>query len=521
MRRIATRIVAILALLVAAAAPARADFQDDLESASEALRAWDMPAAEQAVDRALSARPSDRAALTLSGRLHLMQGRYATAVEHLEQAVHLGAGGTAEHFRRLAHNVLEETRGYQEHLTADGHFLIRYPDGVEEVMVPYVEEVLEGAWERLVPVFEHEPPTPVRVEIYPEVDVLGAVSSLTVDEIKTSGTIALCKYNRLMFTSPRDLVYGYGWADTLAHEFIHLLITQKSANRVPIWLHEGLAKYFEAYWEGRQPALERRSEDLLARALEDDALIPFEEMSPSMAKLPSQEATATAFAEVFTVIGFLVSRGGDAVAERLVSLMGDGVSDQDAVAKVAGLSWRRFEPTWRRHLERKRLRTMDDAFDMRLLFKGHDTEADELQALKGEAARKHVWLGDRMRLRERWKAASREYRKAVGAVGDETPIVQAKLGHALLKLGLVEEAAAALEPPLSLYPDYMLLRVYLGEAHLRLGNLEEARRHLEHAIRINPFDPDVHGHLAAVYRQLGEDALAERETRAHELVRQR
>ena len=58
--------------------------------------------------------------------------------------------------------------------------------------------------------------------------------ALTEEEIKTSGTIALCKYNRLMITSPRDLVYGYGWADTVAHELIHLLINRRSRNTVPI-----------------------------------------------------------------------------------------------------------------------------------------------------------------------------------------------------------------------------------------------------------------------------------------------
>ena len=62
-------------------------------------------------------------------------------------------------------------------------------------------------------------------------------TSLTIRQIETSGTIAVCKYHRLMIISPLAAASGYSWADTLAHEFIHLVI-QKSRNTVPIWLHE-------------------------------------------------------------------------------------------------------------------------------------------------------------------------------------------------------------------------------------------------------------------------------------------
>lgn len=515
-------VVLVSLLLLGWTLPAQAALDRDLEAAGQAIRAWDQAAADAAVARAMAAAPADPATLLAAGHTSLMGGRYGDAVEQLEQAVHLGAGEGAQQLLALAKATADEMRDYEETLTPSGRFLIRHAPGIDAVMVPYAEQVLEAAWAELTPIFGYEPPTPVRVEIYPRVEVLGAVSSLTVEEIKTSGTIALCKYNRLMITSPRDLVYGYGWADTLAHEFIHLLVTQKSKNTVPIWLHEGLAKYFEGYWRrGHVPALDRRSEDLLARALADGKLISFAEMSPSMAKLPSQEATATAFAEVFTVIEFLKRQAGPSVASRLVAAMGAGRSDREAVSEVAGVPWSRFEPAWKGYLAQAGLRRMDDMFDQRLLFKGQDTEATELDTLKGQTARKYVWLGDRMRLLERYKAAAKEYRKASVEVGSETPFVQAKLGFALLQLGRVDEAITELERPLSLYPSYMLLRVYLGDAYLRKGSYEQAREHLEAAILNNPFDPDVHGYLAKAFSGLGREAEAARERRAQELVTRR
>ena len=41
------------------------------------------------------------------------------------------------------------------------------------------------------------------------------MSTLTEKEIETTGTIALCKYGKLMIVTPRATVFGYPWMDTL------------------------------------------------------------------------------------------------------------------------------------------------------------------------------------------------------------------------------------------------------------------------------------------------------------------
>ena len=54
------------------------------------------------------------------------------------------------------------------------------------------------------------------------------MSPLTEDEIETTGTIALSKYNKLMVVSPRATLFGYPWMDTLAHEYTHLVVSRGS-----------------------------------------------------------------------------------------------------------------------------------------------------------------------------------------------------------------------------------------------------------------------------------------------------
>src|SRR5690606_12596943 len=126
---------------------------------------------------------------------------------------------------------------------------------------------------------------PIRLEIYPTAASLARVSTLSVVDIERTGTIALCKWDRLMVTSPRALVRGYPWLDTIAHELVHLRLAQASRDQAPVWFHEGLAKFLEHRWRSDTagPALEPASRALLAKAVAEDALLPFERLHPSIA----------------------------------------------------------------------------------------------------------------------------------------------------------------------------------------------------------------------------------------------
>ncbi len=515
------RVWVAVSMVIALAGSALADSGKQKE-ADEHLNAWDVVGGRALIEKLYADDPADATNLYLMGHLLLLEGKYSDAMDYLGQSVMLKPTPMAVHLKEIATNTYEATKDYVDYPTKDGFFLIRHQKGVDEILVPYAEEALGRAWRELTRIFEFTPEKPIRIEFYPTVDVLGQVSPLTVQEIRTSGTIALCKYNRLMVTSPRDLVYGYDWLDTVAHEFIHLLISKKSRNKVPIWLHEGLAKYYEVKWKAEaDPSLDRHSEAFLAKALNSDALIAFEAMSPSMAKLPSQEATATAFAQVWTVMAFLNEKRGKDVAAELVAKMRDGKSDRQAVAEVSGIPWDRFEKSWKQFLKTKGYRPMDADFQTRLLFKGKDTEADELASIKIDRAREYVWLGDRMRLRDRWLAAAKQYRKATLHVGDKSPLVQGKLGLALLRTKRYDEAAQELQKPLADNPRHVVLHVYLGQALAKLSKWTDAKLHLEEALTINPFDPDVHEALAEVYGQLGETEKAETERRFHQLIHRR
>src|SRR5256885_2551567 len=151
-----------------------------------------------------------------------------------------------------------------------------------------------------------------------------------------------------MVTSPKALLRGYPWLDTLSHEFVHYLVTQKGRNSVPIWLQEGLAKFLETRWRGPPGmAVDEMSLQLLQDAARKNKLIPFARMHPSIAMLPTQEQAALAFAEVEAAMRLLYQRGGQAALTELVSAMAGGFSDEQAGAQAHGQTLPEIEVGWR------------------------------------------------------------------------------------------------------------------------------------------------------------------------------
>src|SRR4029078_11536155 len=132
----------------------------------------------------------------------------------------------------------------------------------------YALEVLADADRALERVFALKLEGPIRLEIYPSPETRAKVSALTIEQIQTTGTVALSKWNRLMITSPKALVRGYPWADTITHEFVHLVLSRVTGEGAPVLLPDGTAKLYERVWrpQGSGLLLDKAAEALLLDA---------------------------------------------------------------------------------------------------------------------------------------------------------------------------------------------------------------------------------------------------------------
>jgi tetratricopeptide (TPR) repeat protein len=487
-----------------------------LRRAVHLLQTEDVPGARAIVEPLLASDPNSLAR-AVGGMLRFREQRYAEAVQLFES---IGTDASGLDDADLARNARAVTK---DHVRVEGeHFAVSYPRGKDEVLVPYVLDALEAQRRALVGDLGWVPPEKVTIEFLDTPRQLAKMSTLTEEEIKTSGTIALCKYGKLMVVSPKALVKGYEWLDTAAHEYVHFVLSRRAGEGIPIWLHEGIAKWGETRWRGKGGAsLSPYSGALLKDAAKRNALIPFAKMHPSMAKLPSQEAAALAFAQVMVAVEYLAESAGPRAIARVVELVREGKGAEEAVAAAAGTTFEGFLAGWKKHISARPLPLGGERDLERLRFKGdpkHGGAHSELAEIKDEQARGWARLGEIFRERGRLVAARVQYEKAISRAGGTNPALAAKYAVTAIATGKDADAERALREAARRHPFYAALHVNLGRIHVRRQEWPQARDSFLLANRTDPFDPEIHAGLALAHEGLAEPELAAREKKLAQLL---
>ena len=501
---------------------------------------WRFRDGTTALQELVRAAPQAPQTLVMEGYAAFLKGDYDGSVRKLAAAIEEAgpeptAAAAAKELQGLASEARDAVKDHKEERSA--HFLMRYP-AEDAVLVPYALEALESAYAALHADLGFEAEMPIRIEIYRSPSDLAAVSSLSPAEVARTGTIALCKWARLMVTTPRALAYGYPWLDSMNHELVHYAVSALTGDRAPVWLQEGLAKFLERRW--REPAggrLAPSMEHLLANALRGGKLISFDAMHPSMAKLPSAEDATLAFAEVANAVAYLHAQGGMASLRATIKKVADGTDARSAVAETAGGSWADFERGWRAFMNGQHYK-MVAGIDIStthvrkagaIASRRKPTEDEALSSSQKQTpAFRFLRLGNMMLQGNRLRAAAVEYEKgakAGGVAGAASKTAAAreaargsdpaihwifpvKLGRIYLALGEPDRAIKVLAGAVALYPDLPWPHLIIGQAMLAKGDPAAAVVALKTSLATNPFDPAVHCALADAYGKLPVAAAA-------------
>jgi len=490
-----------------------------IQNLEQSLEDWDVQGARAELAELEKLAPADVEPIRyFKGRVAFEEGDYQTAVTELTAS---GVRDKPGSWLRLVTDTRDIVKDHQR--AESEHFIFLYPKGKDAVLVPYALETLEAIHAALAKDLGYAPPGKVRVEIVKNANELSKVSTLTKEAIRTTGTIAICKFNKLMVTSPSAVLKGYDWLDTLAHEFVHLVVSKKSRNTVPIWMHEGLAKYLESRWRGPAGgAMTPSTLALLGARVRANNLVPFEKMHPSMALLPTAEDAATAFAEVFFAIHLVDTEAGPKALDRMLTEMSKGVSDKLAVEAVTKKKWPEFERAWMAHLKKQPFpaelippsahekKQLVDGAEKPEKKKERDVSFGDFAEVKETAARKAAHLGELMRERRRMEAAAEHYEKAYAAVGDRYESVSNKYALTLLELKKFDVAEKVLRGSLVMHPGSASTNTHLARIALKAKKYDVVKSSALDAVAVNPFDPEVHVALYLAARALKDDALKTR-----------
>ena len=498
---------------------ALAGLPEDRDAIRECLRAQDVACAEAVVQSSGMATSSNPEALALAADVALHRGDYEAAYD-LQKAAD-AAGFDVPHRTALLERTLYATSGWVQRAT--DRFVVRYRPGTDAVLADGALQALERTDRFVTPLLGEVPPGPTIVEFYPDGRSFIAASSLTKDDVQSTGVVALSKWTRLLVTSPRALGRGYDWRTTLSHEYIHLVVSHATLDQAPVWLQEGIAKYLDNRWlNGRDDfKLSPHAAGLLSKALASRDLVPFEEMHPSLAKIKviradgsidaaaSANRAAQAYAQLSTLVAYAFHIGGEDVLLRALPLVREGVDPREALRQATGAgTFNELLAGWEQWVRTLNLQDADTRAMPLVLDGGTDEDLDPVFSKRRDLAN-FLRLGDMLAERGRPKAALVEYDKARDEEDPVSPLLAARRGRALLALNDTKAALDELNSSLEEYPEHAHTLKLLGEVHQARGDRAAAITAFEGASRINPFDYDVAAALLSLYEATGNPAAAQ------------
>lgn len=496
-----------------------ADTPDDvsgLETARRLIGAWRVEDARPVVERLTATRPESVDALDLAALLAYYEGAYEKALATVEKALAIEAENDQRQALRL---LLQQTHDVTRHFKRyeSEHFVILLHEESDGILAEPALAALEQAHEEVGRALGYWPRGKARIEIAPDAASFTAITTFTRRDIEETGAIGLCKFNKVMIISPRVMAHGYRWLDSLVHEYIHLAIVNLTRNKAPIWLHEGVARYYETVWrnpiQGPKPDyLTPANETLLANAVERQEFVSFKDMEPSLIRLDTAEQVQLAYAEVASAVDYIRQVKGPSGIREVLSLI-ESLSTAEAIEAVMGVPLDGFEADWRRFVEGQGLTVVPGSRLRRFKVaeEGETPPPVDLSEIQSEIARNRTHLGDRLRQRGRLRAAGAEYRRALRA-GPNSTVILNRLGETLIHSRSYGEALPHLEKARYLDPDLVHTLYLLGRLHLEAGDHWRARDALTEALQINPFHPGVYQVLVRVYQATGNDEGA-RKTR--------
>ena len=430
------------------------------------------------------------------GWAYHQQGDYKQASKQLKMVRKADLAGDTYFSSRLQELMRTADELADFTVVETANFSIRYQEGPDKVMLYFLPDMLEQVYARYSMLFDYHQEEKIIVELMPDHQLFSYASALTRKQIETTGTIALCVENRLVAMTPRRVAMGYYWPDVIAHEFVHYILTKLSRDRVPLWMQEGTAKYFESRWDAHGAApLDESMESAVALALEKNSLLTVDQMMPSFAALPTAQLALQAYAQTTTMITYFCSLKGEEALRNLIVGLREKEGNMDAVMQEqVGQDFSGFEANWRIWLAQQGYRKSDTLAHNSVKLLDSDAPEEKLASVEAESKvqKKHVRLGDLLLERNRYVAALKEYQKILPEKGPASRQVVLRMITCYRQLDQHEQVIAFIDQNITDFDSDPTMLLHKAESQVALQRLDEAEPLLLRAIRYNPFNPGIY-----------------------------
>ena len=413
-----------------------------------------------------------------------------------------------DQYNVLAYNLvtLHDTLSKYRTLEND-HFIVRMEGREADIYGQRVLSLLERARQKLCPKYGVElPDGKVTVEIFPQQKDF-AIRTFGLPG--GAGFLGVCFGSVVTVNSPASRTASpSNWEAVVWHEFCHVVTLQKTKNKMPRWLSEGISVFEE---RGESPAWGQVMTPQYRELILSGGATPVSKLSSAFLRPPTPMHLQFAYYESSMVVQHVTERFGAEALNKVLADLGEGLAINESLAKHT-------EP----------IEQLDANFEKWLKAQAEGLAPavkswDKPELLDAESAAMAKWnqehpdnfwglLGEGRALvaEQKYKEARPPLERAIqlypgyGEAGGP----YALLAAAHRELGEVEAERAALEKHIALNAEAIEPRLRLIELAAAAKDWKAVKEGAEGVLAVNPLVPAPYRHLAAAAEALGERSLA-------------
>lgn len=330
--------------LLAVIAHLRGDYEKEVSLRSSALETWgNNPQVDHLIGLKLSQKYRFEEGAEYQRKALLFDPRYAPANFQLAQdLLRLGdekvgwqlAEEIAEEdkYNVVAHNLMtlyDRIKGFSV-LEAEG-IQLRMEAHEARIYGDAALALLTEAKNVLCEKYEVQPRAPIVVEIFPEQKDF-AIRTFGLPG--GAGYLGVCFGRVITANSPASQGdRPSNWRSVLWHEFCHVVTLEKTKNRMPRWLSEGISVYEERQ---RDPSWGESMTPVYREMILGEALTPVSDLSAAFLNPESPIHLQFAYYESSLVIEFLIDRYGIDALKTILDDLGGGLTINDALTRSVG-----------------------------------------------------------------------------------------------------------------------------------------------------------------------------------------
>jgi tetratricopeptide (TPR) repeat protein len=227
------------------------------------------------------------------------------------------------------------------------HFVIRVDSQADLVLGRYMAEYLEEQYPALVKQFGFEPPARTQFEIFNKAKGLSAHQwfSARMVGLPWVQTIGASTGMIVALASPTASDKPFNWARVVKHEFVHILTLQETRFNIPHWYTEALAVMSE-----ESPLPEIWNQLLLERVPRGD-LLNLDNINHGFVRPKTPLDWQMAYCQSRLYAQFMIDKFGPEKTGALLAAYREGLTTDQALPRVFGLSKADFEAGYREYLE--------------------------------------------------------------------------------------------------------------------------------------------------------------------------